>query len=82
METLTGLAKVVSNTVDSALNDATQGIRLAIENASDGFYLIDDKTYYLRIDDAGGAKPIVREINSRKELLLPVRNKLTYSIHF
>jgi hypothetical protein len=61
-------------------------IRLAdgktIENASDGFYLIDDKTYYLRIDDAGGAKPIVREINSRKELLLPVRNKLTYSIHF
>lgn len=35
METLTGLAKVVSNTVDSALNDATQGICRAIENASD-----------------------------------------------
>ena len=35
METLTGLAKVVSTTVDSALLEATDGIKLAIENASD-----------------------------------------------
>jgi hypothetical protein len=53
-----------------------------IENPSEGLYLINDKSYYLRIDDAGGAKPIVRDSNGRKQLLLPIQNKISYSILF
>ena len=47
-----------------------------------GLYLIDDKSYYIRIDDAGGAKPLVRTLNGRKELLVPVQSKLRYSLIF
>ena len=48
----------------------------------DGTYLVDDKSYYLRIEDAAGAKPIIRDLNGRKELIVPVRSKLSYSILF
>ena len=47
-----------------------------------GIYLVDDKSYYLRVDDAAGAKPIIRDFNGRKELIMPVRSKLSYSILF
>ncbi|MFT2008181.1 DUF1080 domain-containing protein [Pontibacter sp. 13R65] len=61
-------------------------VRLAegmnIEEVSKGLYLIDDKSYYLRIEEAGGAKPIVRNMAGKQELLLPVREKLIYSILF
>ncbi|QIP17241.1 DUF1080 domain-containing protein [Spirosoma aureum] len=52
-----------------------------ISPLENGMYLIDGQEY-LRIDDAGGAKPIVRESNGQKELLVPVKGKLTYSILF
>jgi hypothetical protein len=45
-------------------------------------YLIDDKSYYLRIDDAEKGPPVVRDANGRKELLVPVQSKLTYSLLF
>lgn len=54
----------------------------SIEEASGGMYLVDGKSYYIRIDDAGGAKPLIRDNGSRKELIVPVQNKLTYSILF
>ena len=54
----------------------------SIEPVGDGLYVLDDKAYYVRIDDAGGAKPIVRESNGRKELILPVQSKISYSILF
>jgi hypothetical protein len=61
-------------------------VRLAegktIESQSGGLYLIDDKAYYLTINDAGGATPVVREVNGRKELIVPVKNKISYSILF
>ena len=53
-----------------------------IEDAGKGLYLIDDKSYYVRLDDANGAKPVVRDANGRKELVVPVRSKLSYSILF
>jgi hypothetical protein len=54
----------------------------SIETASDGLYIIDDKTYYVRLEEAGGAKPLVREAEGRKELIIPIQNKLVYSILF
>ena len=53
-----------------------------IEMPSEGLYLINDKSYYIRIDDAGGAKPVMRNVNGHKELLVPVQKKISYSILF
>ena len=53
-----------------------------IEDMGNGLYLLDDKSYYLRIDNAGGAKPVVRDGNGKKELIIPVQNKIGYSILF
>jgi hypothetical protein len=53
-----------------------------IEETGKNMYLVDGKSYYLRLDDAGGAKPVVREANGRKELVVPVQGKLSYSILF
>ncbi|MCC9165775.1 3-keto-disaccharide hydrolase [Pontibacter harenae] len=54
----------------------------SIEAISKDTYLVDGKSYYLRLDDAGGAKPILRDSNGRKELLVPVKGKLSYSVLF
>jgi hypothetical protein len=48
----------------------------------DGTYLIDHQSYYLKVDNGGGAKAFIRDINGRKELLIPMVNTLTYSILF
>jgi hypothetical protein len=53
-----------------------------IEPLSDGMYLIDDKTYYLRIGDAGGSAPFIRDAGGGKELLVPLQTSLTYSVLF
>lgn len=52
-----------------------------IEMPSAGLYLINDKSYYLRIDDAG-LKPLIRSVNGRKELIVPMQKKISYSILF
>jgi len=54
----------------------------SIDTRPDGTYVVDGKSYYVKVDDAAGAKPVVREVGGRKELLVPVRNKLIYSILF
>jgi hypothetical protein len=70
------------------LKNANEGMyaRIAegktIEKLKDGMYLINDKSYYLRIDDAEKGAPVVRDANGRKELLVPVQSKLTYSLLF
>lgn len=60
-------------------------LRLAVANSiempSAGVYLINDKLYYLRIDDAG-IKPLIRSVNGRKELIVPIQKKISYSILF
>jgi hypothetical protein len=53
-----------------------------IEAVSESLYLVNDKSYYLRLDNAGGAKPLIRDSNGRKELLIPIQNKVSYSILF
>lgn len=61
-------------------------VRLAeattIETLSDGLYLLDDKSYYLRIDDAGNAKPVIRDANGHKEMIIPIQSKISYSVLF
>jgi len=53
-----------------------------IEDTGNGLYLLDNKSYYLKIDDGGGAKPVIRDSNNKKELIIPVKNKIKYSILF
>lgn len=47
-----------------------------------GMYLVGNSSYYLRLDDSAGAKPIVRNIQGGKELIVPIQSKLKYSILF
>ncbi|OLY91607.1 protein of unknown function [Cnuella takakiae] len=51
-----------------------------IEQAGNNLYLVDGKAYYLRIDDAGGAAAAIRNNSNGKELIVPVKGKLTYTI--
>ena len=53
-----------------------------IKAMDNGLYMIDDKAYYVRVDDAGKAKPVIRDSEGRKELVVPVQTKITYSILF
>ena len=60
-------------------------VRLAVGDITEqqaGLYTIDDQSYYLRIDDADGATPLIRTAGETQELLVPVRKKLTYSLLF
>jgi hypothetical protein len=61
-------------------------VRLAegktIETLSNNMFLIDDKSYYLQIEDRDKGAPFVRDVNGRKQLLVPVQTKLSYSILF
>ena len=60
-------------------------VRLAVGDIAEqkaGLYTVDDQSYYLRIDDAGGATPVIRTVGDTQELVVPVRNKLTYSLLF
>ncbi|MGV3658252.1 MAG: 3-keto-disaccharide hydrolase [Chitinophagaceae bacterium] len=53
-----------------------------IEQANNGWYLVDG-SYYIRLDDAGGAKASIRNgANGGQELVVPVQGKLRYSILF
>jgi hypothetical protein len=52
-----------------------------IEDLGNGVYLIDDKSYYLRMDNTN-ATPVVRDNNGNKELIIPIQNKFSYSIIF
>ncbi|ULQ51174.1 3-keto-disaccharide hydrolase [Flavihumibacter fluvii] len=53
-----------------------------IELLPGGLYIIDDKAYYIQVNDNGGAQPILRTSGGQQELLLPVKEKITYTILF
>jgi len=53
-----------------------------IEMVSRDLYLIGDKAFYLRLDNAGGSKPMVRDVGGMQELIVNVQNQLIYSILF
>jgi hypothetical protein len=82
MDKSQGLHREIS--IDAPVTNMYMRLAVAdkIETAEDNLYLVGDKSYYLRIDDAGTNKAIIRDINGRKELLIPVQNKLSYSILF
>ena len=54
----------------------------SIKALSDGLYVIDDKAYYLQIDNAANAKPLIRDGNGKKQLIVPLQSQLSYSILF
>ena len=53
-----------------------------INELGNGRYLVDDHSYYLQIDDAKIVKPIIRDVGGKKELIVPVQKKVSYSIIF
>jgi hypothetical protein len=54
----------------------------SIEDLGNGLYLINDKSWYLKMDEAGTAKPLLRSKNGRQELILPLSAQQGYSILF
>ncbi|MEO3403388.1 family 16 glycoside hydrolase [Mucilaginibacter sp. CAU 1740] len=69
----------LQNTVEGLYYNLASG---NIETLGDGLYAIDDKSYYIRVDDGGGAKALIRQMGDKQELIIPIKNKLTYSIIF
>lgn len=45
-----------------------------------GMYLIGDKEYYLKLNDNGGQKPIIRNVNEGQEMIIPIKSNISYSI--
>jgi hypothetical protein len=54
----------------------------SIEEISPGSFLVDDKSYYLKLDEAGSPKPLIRQLDGSKELIIPVGNGVQYTILF
>lgn len=52
-----------------------------IEEVSKGLYIIDDKSYYLQFPE-GASKPIIRDIDGKKEIIVAIGSKLNYTILF
>jgi hypothetical protein len=71
-----------------SLSDSPSGIyyRLAeaasITEVSQRLFLVDDQSYFLRLDNTNGAKAIIRDQNGRKELIIPAVQSISYSILF
>lgn len=54
----------------------------SIETPAKDQYVIDGKSYYLQLENSEGEKPVIRDAGTLKELIIPVRSKLSYSILF
>jgi hypothetical protein len=50
----------------------------SIAQLPDGTFAVDDKAYYIKV--AAGSKPVIRDVNGRKELVAPFGQTLRYSI--
>lgn len=53
----------------------------AIEEVAKGLYLIDGQSYYLELDEVSD-KPLIRDLNGQKELVVLLGSKLNYFISF
>ena len=53
----------------------------AIKDIGNGMYLIDNKSYFLRLESTN-VNATIRDINGIKELIAPIQNKLAYTIIF
>jgi hypothetical protein len=82
MDNAEGLRRTISiNNAKETLH-ARIAVGKTIESIGNGMYLINDKTFYLRVDDAGKSQPVIRDANGGKELIVPVQTQLSYSILF
>lgn len=52
-----------------------------IQEVSKGTYLVDGQTFYIKFDDTKD-KPVIRDVDGKKDLVALVRGKLNYSIIF
>ncbi len=48
-----------------------------ITEIKEGLYAVDDKQYYIRVS---GIKPMIRDVNGKKELIVPIETNIKYSI--
>lgn len=70
-----------------SIDTVRQNLYVLLANASSikevaaGLYLVDDQAYYLELEETT-AKPIIREVEGRKELIILLGNKLTYQLYF
>ncbi|MGY3055418.1 hypothetical protein ACVWYG_003634 [Pedobacter sp. UYEF25] len=68
-------------------DNASKDLYLLLANATDiqeiekGLYVLNDKSYYIKINEADG-KPTIRDHNGMKQLIMPIGSKLNYSILF
>ena len=52
-----------------------------LQEMKNGLYIVED-SYYIKLENQGAGKPILREAGGKQELLVPIKDKLTYSIIF
>lgn len=71
-----GLSRTVNGNVPNAYIRVVTGKNVSM--LEKGLYEIDGQRYYVRIDPKN--KPVVRTVNGRQELLLPVSGQLHYSL--
>ena len=70
------------------VNNAPEGLYLqlakatTIEEQGSGVYVIDDKSWFLKLEGNGKDKPFIRNHQDGKELLIPIRTSVSYSIIF
>jgi len=81
MENGQGLTREIS--VDKPSKDLYFLLATAsnIEEVSKGLYLIDDKSYYLQFPE-GASKPMIRDVDGKKEIIVAIGSKLNYTILF
>lgn len=52
-----------------------------IKVVGDNTYLIEDKAYYLQLEE-GAAKAIIRTVSGKQELIVPIKQSLVYTLLF
>lgn len=76
-----GLSREI--TLDKASKDLYFLLATAsnIEEAGKGLYLVDDKSYYIQLAD-GSAKPVIRDVDGKKQFIVAIGTRLNYTILF
>jgi hypothetical protein len=82
-----GKSEGVHRQITLATAGSNRFVRLAqgktIQDMKNGLYLINDKAYYLKLDDPATTKVMIREgINGQKELVAPIQQTIGYTLLF
>ncbi len=82
LENMQGLSREINiaNDGEQMMYKIAEGS--SFEEIDNSTYLVGDKSYYLKLDEISGGKPFIRDLNGTKELVVPVKSKLRYSIIF